>query len=429
MQTLESKNMFERALKVAPGGVHSPVRSFKSLDHHPIFFSKAEGPYLYSVDGNRYIDYCQSFGPLILGHLDPDVKTEVHKMIDTAWSFGACEKYSLALGEWIQSRIPWAEKLRFVSSGTEATMSALRVARAFTKRQKVLKFEGCYHGHVDSLLVKAGSGLAGESASDSAGISAAVAADTLVCPLDDIVAFKTIMEREAKNIAVVVIEPLPANFGLLIQRKEFLQEIAAICKQYDVLLLFDEVISGFRVALGGMAEVLGIRPDLVCYGKILGGGFPVGCYGGRQDAMNMVAPLGPVYQAGTLSANPVGMVAGLTTLQKMERLNGWKTLQERTQLLTQGMLELFKTSKTPYTVTSFASLFWIHLPTPSAIRRIQDIPTSQGPEFRGFYLACLDQGLYLSPHAYEVGFTSLAHTPEVIEQTLQIMKGALGKME
>ncbi len=428
MQTVESKAMFERALKVAPGGVHSPVRSFKSLEHHPIFFSKAEGPYLFSVDGNKYIDYCQSFGPLILGHLDPDVKTEVHKMIDTAWSFGACEKYSLALGEWIQARIPWAEKLRFVSSGTEATMSAMRVARAFTKRQKILKFEGCYHGHVDSLLVKAGSGLAGESASDSAGISANVASDTLVCPLDDIQAFKEIMAREAKDIAAVIIEPLPANFGLLVQSREFLQEIASICKQYDSLLIFDEVISGFRVGLGGMAEALGIHPDLVCYGKILGGGFPVGCYAGRRDAMDLVAPLGPVYQAGTLSANPVGMVAGLATLQKMEKLKGWQTLHERTQHLTSRMQELFHQQAAPFTISSYASLFWIHLPTPKPIRRIQDIPSEQGPKFRNFYLNCLDQGLYLSPHAYEVGFTSLAHTPEVIEQTLTIVKGALAKI-
>ncbi len=425
MHTLESDKMFERAVRVAPGGVHSPVRSFKSLRRSPIFFERAQGAYLHSVDGNQYIDCCQSFGPLILGHLDPDVTSEVHKMVDKAWTFGACEKYSLELGEWIQAEIPWVQKLRFVSSGTEATMSALRVARAYTKRNKILKFEGCYHGHVDSLLVRAGSGLAGESASDSAGISPAMAAETLVCPLNDLDALKHILQREGASIAAVIIEPLPANFGLLVQTTEYLKQVAALTKSYGCVLIFDEVISGFRVGLQGMAGLSGIEPDLVCYGKILGGGFPVGCYAGKASMMDLVAPLGPVYQAGTLSANPIGMRAGLVTLQKMKAKEGWDVLEKNTQKFCQSLTEIFERRQSAFQVTSFSSLFWIHLRTPSPIRSVQDIPKDQGPKFHDFYLNCLDKGLYLSPHAYEVGFLGLAHTDEILTRTLEIIDGSI----
>ncbi len=251
--------------------------------------------------------------------------------------FGACEPYSLELAEWITSRLPWVEMLRFVSSGTEAVMSALRVARAATNRQKILKFEGCYHGHVDSLLVKAGSGLAGLSASSSAGVSAAVAAETLVAPLDDEEAVRAIFEQHGADIAAVILEPQPANYGLLIQRREFIAEIVKLAREHGSLVIFDEVISGFRVALGGMAEVLELRPDLVCYGKVIGGGFPVGCYGGRADLMALVAPSGPVYQAGTLSANPVGMRAGLATLQKIERVKAYAQLESKTARFCDGL--------------------------------------------------------------------------------------------
>src|SRR5438132_8721715 len=273
-----SKEYFERALRVAPGGVHSPVRAFKSVDGIPLFFRSAQGAHMTSVEGRDYIDFCQSFGPLILGHRDPDVSEVVKEAIATAWSFGACEPYSLELAEWITARVPWVEMLRFVSSGTEAVMSALRVARAATGRSRILKFEGCYHGHADSLLVKAGSGLAGESASSSAGVSAAVAAETLVAPLDDEQTVRAIFEEHGAEIAAVILEPQPANYGLLIQRREFIAETVALAQRHGSLLIFDEVISGFRVALGGMAEVLDLRLDLVFYCKVIGCGFPVGCY-------------------------------------------------------------------------------------------------------------------------------------------------------
>src|SRR5881227_1370392 len=325
-----SGKYFERALHVCPGGVHSPVRAFKGVGGTPIFFRSAQGAKLISVDGREYIDFCQSFGPLMLGHRDPDVSGAVEEAIETAWSFGACEPYSLELAEWITSRLSWVEMLRFVSSGTEAVMSALRVARAATNRNRILKFEGCYHGHSDPLLVKAGSGLAGESASSSAGVSDQVASDTLVASLDDEDSVRDVFDQHGNEIAAVILEPLPANYGLLIQRREFIDEVINVARANGALVIFDEVISGFRVALGGMAEVLGIRPDLVTYGKVIGGGFPVAAYGGRKDLMELVAPVGPVYQAGTLSANPVGMRAGLATLQKVVRVNVYDQLERRT---------------------------------------------------------------------------------------------------
>lgn len=419
-----SEELFKRALKVTPGGVHSPVRSFKGLDRSPVFFNKAHGAYLTSVEGKRYVDFCQSFGPLILGHLDPDVKEEVHRMVDTAWTFGATEVFSLELAEWISTTLPFMEKLRFVSSGTEAVMSALRVARAATGRNRILKFEGCYHGHVDNLLVKAGSGLAGTAASSSAGIPDEVAAQTLVTPLDDEVSLHKVFETHGKSIAAVIIEPLPANYGLLVQRIEFLKTIADLCQKNGSLLIFDEVISGFRVGLGGMVEKTGIIPDLVTYGKIIGGGFPVGCYGGKADLMNMVAPSGDVYQAGTLSANPIGMRAGLVTLKKMQRLDGWNVLERKTEHFVKIMREGFKKKGVSLEVSQVASLFWIHGPTSSTIRAISQIPKDQSSTFKNLFLRSLDKGVYLAPNAYEVGFVSMAHSNEILEEAAEVIVNA-----
>lgn len=428
---MNSKELFERSLKVAPGGVHSPVRAFKSVGGTPIFFKEAQGAYLTSVEGKRYIDFCQSFGPNILGHRDPDVQEAVLGMIHKAWSFGACEPYSLELAEWITQEIPFVEKLRFVSSGTEAVMSALRVARAATGRQKILKFEGCYHGHADSLLVKAGSGLAGESASDSAGVSEQTAGQTLVVPLDDEAAFLKVLQDHGQEIAALILEPLPANFGLLIQRTEFLEFIVKECQKQGILVIFDEVISGFRVAMGGMAEVLKIKPDLVTYGKVMGGGFPVGAYGGRADLMDLVAPAGRVYQAGTLSANPVGMVAGLTTLKKIKSLKIHKDLESKTAHLGKELNEHFHSLNAPVAISTYASLFWIHPKNHPQdnmpIRRIDQISSNHGENFKKFFSACLDRGVYLAPSGYEVGFLSYAHTAEVLKDAIQIMKEAASK--
>lgn len=406
-------SLFERSKKVCPGGVHSPVRSFKNMGVGPLFFQSAKGASITDVEGKEYVDFCQSFGPLILGHRDPDVEKEVIDQIHTAWTFGAPEPYSLELAEWITSRIPWAEKIRFVSSGTEAVMSALRVARAATGREKVLKFDGCYHGHLDSLLVQSGSGLAGEASSTSAGISAGTAAQTLVCALDDEQTLERIFEQHGKEIACLALEPLPANYGLLLQRQSFLEKAVRLAKAHGALVLFDEVISGFRVALGGMAELLNIRPDLVCYGKILGGGFPVGCYGGRNDLMDLVAPAGPVYQAGTLSANPVGMRAGLATLKKCESLNVWKILKDRTESFVSALQEGMQ--DTEFSVASHHSIFWIHAKTNQPIRSISAIPADHGKNFAPFFRSCLNKGIYLAPNGYEVGFLSLAHHEEILQ--------------
>lgn len=425
-----SREYFDRATRITPGGVHSPVRAFKGVGGTPIFFRSAQGGTMTSVDGREYTDFCQSFGPLILGHRDPEVAEAVREAIDTAWSFGACEPYSLELAEWITSRLPWVEMLRFVSSGTEAVMSALRVARAATNRNRILKFEGCYHGHSDSLLVKAGSGLAGEAASSSAGVSEQVASDTLVAPLDDENAVREVFNQHGDEIAAVILEPLPANYGLLIQRREFIDEVIRLARANGALVIFDEVISGFRVALGGMAEVLGIRPDLVTYGKVIGGGFPVAAYGGRRDLMELVAPVGPVYQAGTLSANPVGMRAGLATLQKVESVNAYAQLEERTANFCDRLNSEMQDHGLPFEITRTASIFWLHAKTDHPIRRIEQIPPQSADAFAKVFHAALERGVYLSPSGYEVNFLSLAHSDEVLERAsaaiLAAVEGAWG---
>jgi glutamate-1-semialdehyde 2,1-aminomutase len=411
-----SHEYFERSVRVSPGGVHSPVRAFKGVGGEPLFFRSAQGATMTSVDGREYIDFCQSFGPLMLGHRDTEVSEVVAEAVATAWTFGACEPYSLELAEWITSRLPWVEMLRFVSSGTEAVMSVLRVARAATNRQKILKFEGCYHGHTDSLLVKAGSGLAGSSASSSAGVSAAVAAETLIAPLDDEEAVRAIFGTHGADIAAVILEPQPANYGLLIQRREFIAETMKLAHAHGSLVIFDEVISGFRVALGGMVEVLGLRPDLVCYGKVIGGGFPVGCYGGRRDLMELVAPAGAVYQAGTLSANPVGMRAGLATLQKIERVNAYANLEEKTARFCNDLNQDFRRRGLPFQLTRAASIFWLHAQTNDVIRSLEQIPSDHAAKFARIFHGALARGVYLPPSGFEVCFMSLAHSDELLEQ-------------
>jgi len=420
-----SREYFKRALRISPGGVHSPVRAFRGVGGTPIFFRSAQGATMTSVDGREYIDFCQSFGPLMLGHRDADVSEAVREAIETAWSFGACEPYSLELAEWITSRLPWVEMLRFVSSGTEAVMSALRVVRGATERNRILKFEGCYHGHSDSLLVKAGSGLAGVAASSSAGVSSAVAAETLVAPLDDENSVRKIFAEHGKDIAAVILEPLPANYGLLIQRREFIEETVRIARAHGSLVIFDEVISGFRVALGGMAEVLGMRPDLVTYGKVIGGGFPVACYGGRKDLMELVAPEGPVYQAGTLSANPVGMRAGLATLQKIESVKAYEKLEEKTARFCKGLAAELKQRGLPFQLTRAASIFWLHVQTKDMIRRIDQIPPHHSAVFAKIFHGALARGVYLAPSGYEVDFMSLAHSDELLERAHKVILEAV----
>lgn len=412
----DSQALFARSLKVAPGGVHSPVRAFKSVGGTPIFFQRSEGAYLESVEGTRYIDFCQSFGPMILGHRDPEVQAAVVDMLDTAWSLGACEPYSLELAEWITGRLPFMEAVRFTSSGTEAVMSALRVARGATGRNKILKFDGCYHGHVDSMLVKAGSGLAGAAASDSAGV--ADPKETLVAPLNDLPALNKVLEMRGEEIAAVILEPLPANFGLLVQTPDFLRGVVEKCRAKGILVIFDEVISGFRVHPLGMAGRLGLEPDLATYGKVVGGGFPLGCFGGRKKYMDLVAPSGPVYQAGTLSANPISTRAGLATLKKAERESAIEILGQRTDWFAAELRARFAKGGVAWDVTNVASIFWIHPKTDQPIRSLLDVPASMRENFPKFFHAALAEGIYLAPSAFEVGFVSWAHSEEILAKAL-----------
>lgn len=424
---MNSEELFRRSQAVAPGGVHSPVRAFRSVGGTPIFFARGEGPYLHSVEGERFIDFCQSFGPNILGHRDPDVEKVLKETIEMGWCFGACEPYSLELAELVCNSLPWVERIRFVCSGTEAVMSALRVARAATGRDRILKFEGCYHGHADSLLVKAGSGLAGPSAADSAGVSEQTASQTLVCPLDDEAALEDVFKRHGQEIAAVIIEPLPANYGLLAQRTEFLEKINALAKQNGSLLIFDEVISGFRVAFGGMVEKTKITPDLVTYGKVMGGGLAVGAYAGRKDLMDMVAPAGRVYQAGTLSANPLAMRTGWATLNKLKNNNIHATLEQRTQSFVRQLQDIL--APIGLDAMHVGSIFWLHPKSDKPMRSLKDLPSNMSDTYKQLFHRLIKNGIYLAPSGYEVGFLSLAHTDSVLSETLNRIRESVNELK
>ena len=440
-----SEQLYQRAKALFPGGVHSPVRAFWGFKRGPLFFKKGEGALLESVEGEKFIDYCQSFGPNLLGHRDPEVQQEIELALEELWTSGAADPYSLSFSEWLCKRLPWLEMLRFVSSGTEAVMSALRLARGVTGREKVIKFEGCYHGHVDSMLVQAGSGLAGNSVSSSAGVSAD-SQQVLVAPLDDEEGFYRIMEEHGKEIAAVIIEPLPANFGLLPQRETFLKEIQKHTRANGSLFILDEVLSGFRAGgLGGMTAKWNLQPDLITYGKILGGGFPLSCYGGLKQYMEQMAPSGPVYQAGTLSAHPIALRAGFATLKKAEQEKVHESLKQSTQHFTRRLNELFILHKAPFSVVSQDSLFWIHVKanthsnadadadthsnadtsTGQPLRSPKAIPKAQKKLFEPLFLNLLKEGVYLSPHPYEVDFMSYAHKEEIIQKTLEAFDRAL----
>lgn len=430
MRTATSEALFERARRVTPGGVHSPVRAFRGVGGVPRFIREARGSRMTDVDGNSFVDFCMSFGPLIFGHQDPDVRAAVDSALGRGWSYGAAESGSLELAEWITSRVRGVEQLRFVNSGTEAVMSALRVARAATGRARILKFDGCYHGHTDSMLVRAGSGLAEMVKPDSAGVTEHLAADTLVAPLDDEAAVRQIFDAHGTQIAAVILEPLPANYGLLPQRDTFVTSLVSLARRHGSLVIFDEVISGFRVALGGMAERLGVEPDLVTYGKVIGGGFPVGAYGGRRDLMELVAPVGPVYQAGTLSANPVAVAAGLATLRKLESHPPYAALEARTRE-TGAAIEKLAASRgdSAVRVQTLGSLFWIVLDDDAKrtgpIRSVAAIPAAHRARFARLFHALLERGVYLAPSGFEVGFLSTAHTDADLEQFLAAFDGAL----
>ena len=401
-----SKRLLKNAERVIPGGVNSPVRAFKAVGGTPRFIDRGEGAYLFDADGNRYLDFCCSWGPLIHGHADPDVVDAVKKQVERGMTFGASTELEYQLADFIVQNVDPVEKIRFVSSGTEAVMSAIRLARGFTKRDLILKFEGCYHGHSDHLLVKAGSGLVTFSSPSSAGVPESITSQTAVLPLDNEESLTDFFRKHGDKLAAVIIEGIPANNGLLIQRHDFIRLLRGLTEQYGALLIFDEVITGFRLGLGGAAAYYGIRPDLLTYGKIIGGGMPVGAFGGRAEIMDMLSPLGPVYQAGTLSGNPVAMVAGLTTLKKLADGTIYAQLEERNRRFVSQLMGELKGSNV--NIAGMASMFWIvfqwEIP-----RSADDINPDGVTRFNKMHEKILEAGIYFPPSAYEVCFLSSAH--------------------
>lgn len=415
---MNSEQLFEKSLKYVPGGVHSPVRSFKGLHTTPRFINRGEGAKIWDEDGKNYIDFCMSFGPLIHGHKDPEIKEAIIKALENGWTFGACEKYSLELAEYIVSRISYIEQIRFMNSGTEAVMTAVRLARGITNRAKIIKFNGCYHGHLDAMLIKAGSGLAGEAEASSKGVTSQQAGDTLICELGDLNEVKEVFERYPNDIAAIFIEPLPANNGLLIQEQAFLQGLRDLCTKYGALLVFDEVISGFRIGFGGMSEKTGIHPDIVTYGKIIGGGMPVGAVAGPRKIMENLAPLGPVYQAGTLSGNPVAMAAGLVNLKKLTN-DAYIKLENNTKAIVSIFEDwMQKNGFEDYQIIQYGSLFY-PISTHDSLSNITQLPANMGERFKKLFEVFLNKGIYLAPNGYEVGFVSLAHDEKVQEEIKQ----------
>lgn len=419
-----SAELFEAAKGFFPGGVNSPVRAFKSVGGTPLFIAKGDGAQIWDEDGNHFIDFCCSWGPLIHGHNHPFVFDKIVGALQNGASFGAPTRKENELAAFMLERLPFIDKIRFTSSGTEAVMSALRLARGATGKNKILKFEGCYHGHVDALLVKAGSGLVTFGTSSSAGVPEAFANETLVLPLNDANALTKCFETQHQDLAAVIIEPIPANNGLLLQDKSFLNLLRSLCTKYGVLLIFDEVISGFRVAFGGAAELFGITPDIVTYGKIIGGGLPVGAYGAKKEIMANVSPEGPVYQAGTLSGNPVAMAAGLAQLELCAADDFYINQAKRTQQFVDNINSFALAQQYPMELVCVGSIFWFSFNGKKRITAADQIDGDMAAfNFMHHYL--LNMGVYFGPSGYEVGFVSSAHTDEQLAFAAEQIKAAL----
>ena len=424
MDTKRSRELYDAACSVLPGGVNSPVRAFKSVGGVPRFIARGEGPYLFDVDGNRYLDFCCSWGPLILGHADPDVVAAVVGQVARGTSYGATTELEYELARTIVDAVKPVETIRFVSSGTEAVMSALRVARGFTGRDLILKFDGCYHGHADHLLVSAGSGLATFGQPSSAGVPKAFAELTSVLPLADETALRKFFESEGDKLAAVVIEGIPANSGLLVQDAGYMRLLRSLAEKHGALLIMDEVITGFRVGLGGASAYYDITPDLMTFGKVIGGGFPVGAFGGREDVMAVLSPDGPVYQAGTLSGNPVAMAAGLATLKKVSEPRFFEEMERKTGDFANRLLS--HTTARRISVVQVGSIFWIALQSeaPTAADQI----SGEGiADYNRRHHCFLETGVYMPPSGYEVGFVSSAHTPEMLREAADLIAAVLNE--
>jgi glutamate-1-semialdehyde 2,1-aminomutase len=412
----KSAELYEKAKTYFTGGVNSPVRAFKSVYGTPLFIEKGDGCHLWDADGNQFIDFCCSWGPLILGHNPVKVREKVIEVMQSGMSFGAPTALENELAELILKHNKYIKKLRFVSSGTEAVMSAIRLARGYTKRDKILKFEGCYHGHTDSLLVKAGSGLVTFGETSSAGVPKSFADETIVVALNDRAALQKAFEEFKDQIAAIIIEPIPANNGLLLQDKEFLQYLRDICTQNGTLLIFDEVISGFRIGFEGAAGHYGIQPDIITYGKIIGGGLPVGCYGSSAEIMSNISPEGAVYQAGTLSGNPVAMAAGIAQLSELLRMGFYRDLNNKTEEFTESIQRFASARNYKFKVFSIGSIFWFAFTDQEKISRADEIDVASMEKFKKMHRELLNRGVYLGPSGYEVGFISSAHNKVELEK-------------
>jgi len=424
-----SKNqaLFERAQRTIPGGVNSPVRAFRSVGGTPRFIERAEGAYFWDADGKRYIDYIGSWGPMILGHVHPEVLGAVQSVLANGFSFGAPTEAEIEIAEEICKLVPSIEQVRMVSSGTEATMSALRLARGFTNRSRIVKFEGCYHGHLDSLLVKAGSGLLTFGNPTSAGVPADIAKHTTVLEYNNVEQLNEAFKAFGPEIASVIVEPVAGNMNLVRATPEFLNALRERCNEYGSVLIFDEVMCGFRVALGGAQQVYGIKPDLTCLGKVIGGGMPAAAFGGRRDIMAHLAPLGGVYQAGTLSGNPIAVAAGLKTLQLIQRPGFYDDLAKQTRKLVDGLTGAARDAKVPFSADSIGGMFGLYFmdSVPGSFAQIQQGDTRR---FNAFFHAMLDAGVYFAPSAFEAGFVSSAHDDAIIDATIDAARGAFASL-
>lgn len=423
-----SEELYRKAVTLMPGGVNSPVRAFKAVGMHPIFMERGEGSRLYDVDGNRYIDYVLSYGPLILGHAHPKVVEAIQRTAERGTNFGAPTELENLLAEKITHLIPSMEMVRMVNSGTEATMSALRLARGYTGRDKIMKFIGCYHGHADSLLIKAGSGVATLGLPDSPGVPAKTAEHTVTVPYNDLDAVNEAFRRYGEELAAVILEPVAGNMGVVPPRPGFLEGLREITKEYGTLLIFDEVMTGFRVSLHGAQGYYGITPDLTTLGKVIGGGLPVGAYGGRREIMEKVAPSGPIYQAGTLSGNPLAMAAGLATLMELERPGTYERLTRMAVRLKEGFLKAAEETGIPATVNQVGAMLTLFF-TGEEVVDFRTANTQNLETFQRFYRLLLERGIYFPPSAFEALFLSIVHSDEEIEETITAVRHAFRELK
>ncbi len=426
MENLKSKELYEKAKNIMPGGVSSPVRAFKAVDAEPVFIEKAEGAFIFDVDGNKYIDFILSWGPLILGHSYPEVVQEVKKACEKGFSYGMSTEKEVLLAEKIKKAFPFVQKIRFVNSGTEATMSALRVARAYTKRNKVIKFEGCYHGHSDFFLVKAGSGGLTFGVPSSPGVPESVIKDTILLPYNNLEKVKETFEKYGAEIACVIVEPIAGNMGVVLPKENFLEGLREITKKYGSLLIFDEVITGFRVGFGGVSTQKNIIPDLITLGKVIGGGFPIGAYGGRKEVMELVSPDGPVYQAGTLSGNPIATTCGLKTLEILEREKPYPEMKNNLEEFTRNIKKLFHKKGIPVSIpksTTFFSIFF----SEKEPENLEEVQKTDKEIFKKIFKGFLKRGVLLPPSPFEALFISICHDKNLLSDVLEKMEDIINK--